>query len=140
VAKFVHHLFVCENERPPGHPKGCCAARGSPAVRQRFKDEIDARGWRRIVRANKAGCLDQCERGTTVVVYPGNVWYGGVTVADVPAILDALARGEVVERLRMPDEAITGRPLPPGGLLACLPPARAGSGTGGPGGVDGGRS
>lgn len=124
MAKFLHHLFVCENVRPSGHPKGCCSEKGSPAIRQRFKDEIDARGWRKIVRANAAGCLDQCERGVTVVVYPGNVWYGGVTLADVPEILDSLGRGEVVERLAMPEEKITGRAAPPGGLLACAPPPR----------------
>ncbi|HET6203163.1 MAG TPA: (2Fe-2S) ferredoxin domain-containing protein [Planctomycetota bacterium] len=122
MAKFLHHLFVCENERPAGHPKGCCSAKGSPAVRQRMKDEIDARGWRKIVRANASGCLDQCERGVTVVVYPQNVWYGGVKLEDVPEILDALARDAVVERLRMPDERITGRPAPRGGLLACVSP------------------
>ena len=130
MAKFLHHLFVCENERPPGHPKGCCAAKGSKAIRQRMKDEIDARGWRGIVRANAAGCLDQCARGVTVVVYPDNVWYGGVTLGDVPAILDALARGEVVERLRMPEGVITGRAAPPGGLEACVPPARPAAPTG----------
>ena len=122
MAKFLHHIFVCENVRPPDHPKGCCSAKGSAAIRQRMKDEIDARGWKRLVRANMAGCLDQCERGVTVAIYPENVWYGGVKLEDVPEILDALARGEVVERLRMPDEKITGRVPPPGGLLACVPP------------------
>ena len=34
----------------------------------------------RTVRANKAGCLDQCEHGPTVVVYPEAVWYGHVTL------------------------------------------------------------
>ncbi|MGH7149334.1 MAG: (2Fe-2S) ferredoxin domain-containing protein, partial [Planctomycetota bacterium] len=77
-----------------------------------------------VVRANAAGCLDQCERGVTVVVYPENAWYGGVTLEDVPEILDSLARGEVVERLSMPEERITGRAAPPGGLLACAPSPR----------------
>jgi (2Fe-2S) ferredoxin len=124
MAKFLHHVFVCENERPPGHPKGCCSAKGSAAVRQRMKDEIDARGWHRIVRASKAGCLDQCATGTTVVIYPDDIWYQGVTVDDVSEILDGLARGTVVERLRLPDEKITGRGAPPGGLAAG--PARVG--------------
>ena len=61
------------------------------------------------VRANSAGCLDQCANGVTVVIYPEQTWYGRVTVADVPEIVDALAAGRVVERLRIPDEKLTGR-------------------------------
>jgi (2Fe-2S) ferredoxin len=114
VARFEHHLFVCENVRPPENPRGCCSAKGSPAVRERFKDLIAARGLKSIVRANSAGCLDQCGNGVTVVVYPEQVWYGRVTLEDVPEILDAIERGGVVERLRIPDEKLTGRRAPAG--------------------------
>jgi len=114
MAAFRHHLFVCENERPAGHPRGCCGAERGGAVRARFKEEIRARGLQGVVRANQAGCLDQCALGVTVVVYPRAVWYGGVTPADVPEILDALAAGTVVERLVIPPERLTGRaPSPP---------------------------
>src|SRR5262249_49128932 len=62
-------------------------------------------GIAKIVRANNAGCLDQCARGVSVVVYPEQVWYGGVTVDDVPEIVDEhLVNGRVVERLLMPDQ------------------------------------
>jgi (2Fe-2S) ferredoxin len=54
------------------------------------------------VRANAAGCLDQCARGVTVVVYPDQTWYGGVTAADVPEIVQShLIDGVPVDRLRM---------------------------------------
>ena len=54
------------------------------------------------MRANAAGCLDQCARGVTVVVYPEQVWYGGVTVGDVGEIIERhLFCGVPVERLRM---------------------------------------
>ena len=63
----------------------------------------------RIVRPNKAGCLDQCAFGAVVVVYPDNVWYGRVTPADVDEIIERhIVKGEIVERLVIPDEQLTG--------------------------------
>jgi len=109
MARFEHHIFVCENVRPPDAPRGCCAAKGSAEVRAKFKEEVERRGLKGRVRANSAGCLDQCANGVTVVIYPAQTWYGRVTVADVPEIVDALAAGRVVERLRIPDEKLTGR-------------------------------
>jgi (2Fe-2S) ferredoxin len=59
------------------------------------------------VRANKAGCLDQCEPGPTVVVYPEAVWYGGVTEADVDQIIDEhIVAGRPIERLIIPDHLL----------------------------------
>ena len=98
-------MFVCINERPADHPKGCCKAKGGVEVRDQLKKELAARGISKLVRANNAGCLDQCEHGVSVVVYPEQVWYGHVTVEDIPEIIDKhLVGGEVVERLLMPDQ------------------------------------
>ncbi len=99
---FERHLFVCTNRRPPGHPKGCCAEKGSESLRDRFKAGIGQRGLGGEVRANAAGCLDACEFGAVVVVYPEGVWYGRVTEADAPEIVERhLVHGEPVERLRI---------------------------------------
>ncbi len=99
---FDRHVFVCVNEREPGHPKGCCAGKGGEAVREAFKRALADRGMKGQIRANAAGCLDQCARGVAVVVYPEQVWYGGVRVEDVPAIVEEHILGGVpVERLRM---------------------------------------
>src|SRR5512136_3023708 len=102
--RFEHHVFVCENRRPDGSPKGCCASKGGSAVREALKAEVARRGLKGSVRANAAGCLDACERGVAVVVYPEGVWYGGVTVDDVPEIVERhLIGGQPVERLRLRD-------------------------------------
>ncbi len=101
--RFRHHVFVCENRRDPSDPRGCCAAKGGEAVRDAFKAELARRGLKGQVRANAAGCLDACATGPTVVVYPEGVWYGHVTPADVPEIVERhLLKGEPVERLRLP--------------------------------------
>lgn len=74
-------------------------------MRARFKRELTARGIRDAVRANAAGCLDQCEHGVVVVVYPEQVWYGGVTVDDVSEIVERhIIGGEYVTRLMIADQ------------------------------------
>ncbi|MDP6409730.1 MAG: (2Fe-2S) ferredoxin domain-containing protein [Planctomycetota bacterium] len=109
MAAFTHHLFICTNERAADDPRGCCAGRGGLEVASAFKRAIHERGLKRIVRANKAGCLDQCAAGATLVVYPGGVWYGRVEVEDVEEIVEQhLIGGRPVERLVLPPEALTG--------------------------------
>ena len=109
MAKFQKHVFVCVNERDPGDPKGCCASKGGADVASAFKRLLHERGLKRIVRANKAMCLDQCAQGVTVVVYPEATWYGHVTVADVERIVDEhIVGGRPVERLVLPPEKLTG--------------------------------
>ena len=105
MPSFQRHVFVCVNERPADDPKGCCKAKGGVEVRDRLKSELKARGISKLVRANNAGCLDQCAQGVTVVVYPEQVWYGHVTVDDVPEIVEKhLVGGEAVERLMIPNQ------------------------------------
>jgi len=80
-------------------------SKGGPAVRDALKKELGARGINKIVRANNAGCLDQCEHGVTVVVYPEQVWYGHVTPADIPELVERhIVGGEFVERLMLPEQ------------------------------------
>ena len=109
MPSFQRHVFVCINERAPDNPKGSCKQKGGVDVRDKLKAELKARGLSTEVRANNAGCLDQCERGVSVVVYPEQVWYGGVTVDDVAEIVERhIVGGEVVERLLMPDQPHLG--------------------------------
>ena len=101
-SRYALHLFVCENERPSGHPRGCCAGKGSRQVRQHLKDLIDEHGKKGKVRANAAGCLDQCELGVTMVVYPEGVWYKGVSVEAAEEIFRShVLEGVPLEKYRM---------------------------------------
>ena len=105
MPSFQRHVFVCTNERAPDHPRGSCKLKGSVEVRDELKAQLKARGLAKLVRANNAGCLDQCENGCTVVVYPEQVWYGHVTPDDVPEIIEQhLLEGKLVERLLMPNQ------------------------------------
>jgi (2Fe-2S) ferredoxin len=102
---FQKHVFICTNRREPGHARGSCAEKGSEEVRERFKQALAKRGLKGEMRANAAGCLDQCELGCSVVVYPEQVWYGHVTPHDVEEIVEThLLGGRLVERLLMPDQ------------------------------------
>jgi len=99
---YERHVFICVNRREPGNPKGSCAEKGADEVRDEFKRLLHERGLKGRIRANAAGCLDQCSRGVSVVVYPEQIWYGGVKVGDVCQIIDEhLIGGVPVDRLRM---------------------------------------
>lgn len=102
MAKLKAHIFVCTNERPSGHPRGCCKAKNSEELIPLFKQELAKAGLGVKVRAQKAGCLDTCESGPSVVVYPDNVWYGQVSPQDVPEIVQShIIEGKPVERLKI---------------------------------------
>jgi len=103
VAVYEHHVFVCLNERDEGDARGCCAHVGSADVHRWFKAEGKARDWKGRIRVNRAGCLDVCEFGPAVVVYPEGVWYSPRSEEEVRRICDEhLSGGSPVEDLRIP--------------------------------------
>ncbi len=104
---FTHHIFICCNRREPEHSRGCCDPDGNEALRNAFKTELKRRKLGPRVRANKAGCLDQCELGPTVVIYPQAIWYGGVQLSDVSRIIDeTVIGGRIIEDLVIPFEKL----------------------------------
>src|SRR5512134_2900487 len=105
MPKFERHIFICGNQRDAEHPRGCCDPAGSGELQKRFKQVLAAQGVRGdVVRANKAGCLEQCEHGPTLVVYPEAVWYGGVRLEDVEEIVSShIVSGKPVARLVIAD-------------------------------------
>ena len=101
MPKPLRHVFVCTQNRPPQHPRGSCAAKGSTAVLQAFWAELQKRNAYDKVAITYSGCLGPCEAGPNVLVYPEGVLYSGVTVADVEEIFTShLDNGTPVERLQ----------------------------------------
>lgn len=104
MSRYRRHVFVCINERPAGHPKGCCLEKGSAAIRDTLKAELHKRGLAGVVRANNSGCLDACAFGPSMVIYPEGIWYGGVKKEDVPEIVEqTIMHGTVIQRLLIKD-------------------------------------
>lgn len=107
--RFEKYIFICINERPEGHPRGSCAGRGSLEVLEEFKRVVKERKLRLKIRVNRAGCMELCEIGPSVMVHPDNIWYQKVTVSDVEEIIDAhIIGGNPVERL-LADFSVYGK-------------------------------
>jgi (2Fe-2S) ferredoxin len=99
---YKHHVFFCLNKREA--PESCCACHGAEAMQEYAKKrikELKLSGPGKI-RINKSGCLDRCEEGPVIVVYPDETWYTYVDRHDIDEIIDEhLVAGRVVERLKI---------------------------------------
>ena len=95
------HVFVCLNEREPGHPRGCCLEKGAEELQAYMKAKARELGLKKV-RINKAGCLDRCELGPNMVIYPDGIWYRCTTTDDIDEVLQKhLVEGGRVERLML---------------------------------------
>lgn len=97
---YKHHLFFCTNQRAAG--AACCADHGAARVREYAKHKIKSLGLDGPggVRVNTAGCLDRCELGPVLVVYPEGVWYTYVDEHDIDEIIEQhLINGRPIARL-----------------------------------------
>jgi (2Fe-2S) ferredoxin len=98
---YEAHVFCCTNRRPAGHPRGCGADKGAEELRDYMKGRAKELGLKKV-RINNAGCLDRCELGPTVVIYPEGVWYSVATRDDVDEVLKThLVEGGRVRRLML---------------------------------------
>lgn len=104
-AYYRCHVFCCTNERPAGHPRGCCKDKGAERLRNYMKARAKEFGLS-DVRVNIAGCLDRCELGPTMVIYPEGVWYRYRTNEDVDEILrvHVMKGGRVTRLLLRPED------------------------------------
>ncbi len=107
MSHYRHHVFFCTNKREPdpdGNTRTCCADKNAAAMRDYAKKRVKQMGLAGAgkVRVNNAGCLDRCEEGPCVVVYPEGVWYTYVDEQDIDEIVEQHLRdGRPVERLRI---------------------------------------
>jgi (2Fe-2S) ferredoxin len=99
---FSHHVFFCTNKRANG--EACCEDHGANDLRAYAKDQVKALklSGEGKVRINSAGCLDRCDQGPVMVVYPEAVWYTFVDKEDIDEIIEShLKNGKPVERLKI---------------------------------------
>lgn len=107
---YQAHVFCCTNVRPEKHPRGSCARKNSVQLRDYMKSKVKELGLPGI-RVNAAGCLERCELGCTMVIYPEGVWYTYNSEADVDEIIDShLKQGRRVDRLMLTTDQKELRP------------------------------
>lgn len=105
MSYYEHHLFFCNNQRPPGG-RGCCNDKGATQARDRAKARVAQLQLNRPgkVRVNQAGCMERCEEGPCLAIYPEAVWYRYSSLEDIDEIIDRhVVGGELVSRLLMED-------------------------------------
>ncbi|MFM0738325.1 (2Fe-2S) ferredoxin domain-containing protein [Paraburkholderia xenovorans] len=101
---YKYHVFFCLNQREAGAERPSCANCNAQEMQEHAKKRVKKLGLAGPgqVRINKAGCLDRCELGPALVVYPEGVWYTYVDENDIDEIVDShLANGKIVERLKI---------------------------------------
>lgn len=102
MSYYGHHVFFCVNQRANG--EACCNDHDAEGVRNYAKQRIKELGLsgRGKVRINSAGCLDRCQEGPVIVVYPEEIWYTYIDKSDLDEIIEEhIMNGRIVERLRI---------------------------------------
>jgi (2Fe-2S) ferredoxin len=99
------HVFVCTQERSPGHPRGSCAQRGCATVYEEFVWQLQQRNLYNNIQVTATGCMGPCSAGPSVLVYPEGVMYARVQKGDVTEIFDRhLLGGEPIDGLKVSPE------------------------------------
>lgn len=103
MSYYKHHIFFCTNKRTQGET--CCQNADAQAMRDYVKKrckQLGITGRQGSVRVNTAGCLNRCDEGPVVVVYPDDVWYTYVDQEDLDEIIEEhLVNSRIVKRLRI---------------------------------------
>ena len=98
--KFDKHIFICINQRPSSSPRRSCGEAHGMEIAETFKKKLKEHDLPIKVRAQRAGCLDVCDYGQTIVVYPEGVFYVGVEASDIDEIIESHIIGnKPVQRL-----------------------------------------
>jgi (2Fe-2S) ferredoxin len=100
---YDKHVFFCTNQREDG--SACCNNHGAQKARDYMKSrvkELDIAKDQNNIRINTAGCMNRCDKGPVIVVYPEGIWYTYIDKSDLDEIIEEhLKNGRVVERLKI---------------------------------------
>ncbi|MBI3547992.1 MAG: (2Fe-2S) ferredoxin domain-containing protein [Elusimicrobia bacterium] len=89
---FVRTAFVCTNKRADGRP--ACGPRGGEEICEWLKNEVKRAGLKGRMRVARSGCLDLCEKGPNIFVYPDGAWLSGLSKDKLPEIWSRLTQGD----------------------------------------------
>jgi len=87
---FEKYVFVCTNEREDGDRVSCGKSFCGKELHAKLKEAVKQAGLANKIRVSKSGCLDVCEEGANVLLYPENLWLKHVEIDDLSAILEKL--------------------------------------------------
>jgi len=93
MQKPTHHILVCASFRLQGENKGMCFKKDSTALLPYIESELCDRGMDDVM-ISSTGCMNRCENGPVMVIYPEGAWYGAVDEEKIDEILDALQAGK----------------------------------------------
>ena len=100
MLKFDKHIFICTNQRDPDSKKPSCGEKHGMEIVEAFKKKLKEKKLSIKVRAQRAGCLDVCNHGQTMVVYPEGIFYIGVELKDLDEIIEEhIINNRPVQRL-----------------------------------------
>ncbi len=99
---YDKHIFICVNQRAAGAPRKSCGEAHGMEIVEAFKKKLKEKKLSIKLRAQKSGCLDICDFGQTLVVYPEGIFYVGVSLNDVDEIIEEhIVNNRIVERLKL---------------------------------------
>ena len=99
---YDKHIFICTNQRAEGAARKSCGEAHGMSIVEAFKKKLKEKNLPIKIRAQKSGCLDICDFGQTLVIYPEGVFYVGVEIADVDEIIEEhLINNRIIERLKL---------------------------------------
>lgn len=117
MSLYAPHIFCCTNKRPDDHPRGSCGAKNAEALRQYLREKLKSAGVEEarasmrsgsetVARVNASGCLDQCENGPVLVIYPEGIWYRADSTDAIDKIVEQhLIGGTIVSELQLTQRA-----------------------------------
>ena len=97
--KYDKHVFACINLRVDTN-RSSCGNDGLLIREEIIKTLRQYNNHKLKIRINKSGCLDQCEFGPAIVIYPQGFWYYNVTLSDIDEIVrESIINNNYVKRL-----------------------------------------
>ncbi len=81
-------IFVCVNNHHGEKPS--CGDHKGEEVFHKLRAIAKERGLHPRMRVTQAKCLGQCATGTTILIYPQNVWYSGVNPDNAGEIIEEI--------------------------------------------------